>query len=70
MPLLHRIVVAGGGVSGLIAAIALNRQGHSVTIIERAKDEQFAIQGFHYYWPEDEEVQCSTAIWCTIHRQN
>ena len=52
-----RIVVAGCGISGLISAIALSRQGHSITILERAIDEQFAIQGFHYYWAENEEVR-------------
>ena len=40
----------------LISAIALSRQGHSITILERARDEQFPMQGFHYYWAYNEEV--------------
>ena len=57
LPASLKIVVAGCGISGLIAAISLSRQGHTVTILERARDEQFVHQGFHYHITESEEVR-------------
>ena len=29
--------IAGGGLSGMVAAICLAREGHEVTVLERAK---------------------------------
>ncbi|WP_420152199.1 FAD-dependent oxidoreductase [Siphonobacter sp.] len=33
-----RIIISGGGIAGLTAAIFLQKQGHEVTILERAKE--------------------------------
>ncbi|MET1410979.1 FAD-dependent monooxygenase [Roseibium sp. HPY-6] len=34
----HPIVIAGGGIGGLTAALALQRQGHEIVILERARE--------------------------------
>lgn len=40
----HRIIISGGGIAGLTAAKFLTRQGHSVTVLERASS--FSKSGF------------------------
>ena len=36
----QRVLVAGGGIGGLVAAIALQREGITVTVFERVKEQQ------------------------------
>ncbi|MBU9597659.1 FAD-dependent oxidoreductase [Burkholderia multivorans] len=34
----REILIAGGGIGGLAAALALSRQGHAVRVLERASE--------------------------------
>ena len=60
-----RILIVGGGITGLAASIPLCKQGHSVTIFERAEAFQ-ELGGNLYIPPNAAKILDSYGVWQSI----